>query len=330
MNKLGFITSSGLGDILFDLTGFVTFCKLTKKQPVCQWCVESDNDIYPWGIGLFDKTLFNFPAYIEFVDELPADMDRIYSDNTSISTCMVKIHKYIKTIPLEEVITSYYSTLMEIIKPSNIIRYPANIEKAIGIHLRRSDKIKEMNEEIDLRHETLITEYDSILSELCICIENIAKISIDSVMYFYICSEDKEYVVAFKKQIFAICQKNNKIARFCEPIYDKKYKGVEAVTDMFYLSKCSCILQGTKYSTFSIIAAIIGKKPLYNFGHHSDKSLMHIWKPYLTLVNNGILLDHILNGASLINVSDGFSDMVIASKKTNLSMNDMIKKYIRR
>jgi hypothetical protein len=52
------------------------------------------------------------------------------------------------------------------------------------------------------------------------------------------------------------------------------------ILDMFSLSKCKEILQGVKYSTFSMTASLLGKNKLRNYSRDlptKDISLVHSW-----------------------------------------------------
>lgn len=49
---------------------------------------------------------------------------------------------------------------------------------------------------------------------------------------------------------------------------------------MFCLSKCKEILQGVKYSTFSILASLLGNNKLRNYSKYTDSfdiCLIHTW-----------------------------------------------------
>jgi hypothetical protein len=85
----------------------------------------------------------------------------------------------------------------------------------------------------------------------------------------------------FKQKIYNL---NNKV-KFIEHqnLPETDLRGFYAVLDMFTLSRCKCILQNVKYSTFSICAAIIGGIKLLNFSHILDKYetfLCHLWNPF--------------------------------------------------
>jgi len=58
---------------------------------------------------------------------------------------------------------------------------------------------------------------------------------------------------------------------------------------MFCLSKCKEILQGVKYSTFSILASLLGNHKLRNYAkytNHYDVCLIHSWSSVIELNNN--------------------------------------------
>lgn len=68
-----------------------------------------------------------------------------------------------------------------------------------------------------------------------------------------------------------------------------QYTGAYDVFEYFNLMACKRILQGIKYSTFSLSAALIAQKELVNFhsgdpGNSGDSGenrrwLLHLWKP---------------------------------------------------
>ena len=57
-------------------------------------------------------------------------------------------------------------------------------------------------------------------------------------------------------------------------------EGYEALVDFFALSRCKKIVQMTKYSTFSMAAAMIGNVPLLNFFNPSKEmgSRVDVWR----------------------------------------------------
>jgi hypothetical protein len=100
---------------------------------------------------------------------------------------------------------------------------------------------------------------------------------------FLIVSEDNNW----KKEI------ENKISQFGIQIIqlnyiNDTYSNYNSVLDMFCLSKCKEIIQGVKYSTFSILASLLGNGKLRNYSHHIDSydiCLIHIWSSVVDINN---------------------------------------------
>jgi L-rhamnose mutarotase len=58
---------------------------------------------------------------------------------------------------------------------------------------------------------------------------------------------------------------------------------------MFCLSKCKEILQGVKYSTFSILASLLGNNKIRNYSKYintDDVCLIHSWSSVIEINNN--------------------------------------------
>jgi hypothetical protein len=58
---------------------------------------------------------------------------------------------------------------------------------------------------------------------------------------------------------------------------------------MFCLSKCKEILQGVKYSTFSILASLLGNNKLRNYSNNTDSydvCLIHSWSSSIEINGN--------------------------------------------
>ena len=69
--------------------------------------------------------------------------------------------------------------------------------------------------------------------------------------------------------------------------------GYEALVDFFALSRCMRIIQMTKYSTYSLAAAMVGDIPLVNLyeGRDGVGNRLDIWKSVLLVIcdsNQGI------------------------------------------
>ena len=84
---------------------------------------------------------------------------------------------------------------------------------------------------------------------------------------FLIVSEEEEWKNEIKNTINNIALKYNKKIKIIEIDYTNEYniENYTSVLDMFCLSMCKEILQGVKYSSFSIISSIIGNNRLENY-----------------------------------------------------------------
>ena len=127
---------------------------------------------------------------------------------------------------------------------------------------------------------------------------------------FFICSDNLEWKYIVTQKMIETANELKKQIRIIDykldPEDERNYPGIKAVTDMFCLSRCKAVLQGTKYSTFSILASLIGDNELRNY--HCDKTdntLLHLWRPCLTLNTNKWDGDEALQ----IKMSKGF-DMI--------------------
>jgi hypothetical protein len=84
---------------------------------------------------------------------------------------------------------------------------------------------------------------------------------------------------------------------------ENNYSNYRSVLDMFCLSKCKEILQGVKYSTFSLLASLLGNLKLRNYSHYTesyDFCLIHIWSSLLEVNNKKTIFDiekheHLIN-----------------------------------
>ena len=83
--------------------------------------------------------------------------------------------------------------------------------------------------------------------------------------------------------------------RILTPTYMED-RNSNSVLDMFCLSKCKLILQGVKYSSFSMIASILGARKLVNYSHlleSRDICLLPSWNSVVEIngkMNNDLSL----------------------------------------
>jgi hypothetical protein len=101
----------------------------------------------------------------------------------------------------------------------------------------------------------------------------------------FLCSDDASYKDKF---LMRIRSKGGDIVAASPPPPYRHLPGYEALVDFFALSRSSRIIQMTKYSTYSLAAAMVGGIPLINFyaeksdaGHRLDiwRSALYDFKP---------------------------------------------------
>jgi hypothetical protein len=285
-NNVSITLVNGLGDKLLDLIGFSVLCKYLNYKPNVIFC---NNGGFYWGSNNYDIRLFNF-------NEITISDDKcnfyVKSGNPSSTLCPYKVYEFIKQfldeITFEDISNDFVEYSKTKIQPSEIIlsKIPNNIEKAYGIHLRKSDKL---NNTGDIRHENNISEFEIITNKLLEDVKNII-ISEDEPT-FLIVSEDDNWKLEIKNLIINISKNNNKQIKILDIDYDNKdnYCNYNSILDMFCLSKCKEILQGVKYSTFSMLASLLGNNKIRNYSKYTDTydiCLIHSWSSVIEINNN--------------------------------------------
>jgi hypothetical protein len=287
METLAFCPSFGLGDKLSDTLGFLTYCYITGRKPILEWCKVHQE--FLWGIASYDVRLFDFGDIVSEKDEHKGKI--LISHGSSVSFTPHKIQQLLCNydkikIELDEIIQKYIFVCQQHIKPSEVTMQfiPDQIQKCIGIHLRRSDKLTGSKSFV---HTTSDNEYNGIIAHLKSYIDSHVESCVDHDVYFFVCSEDTKYKNDFINYLQQVCTKYEKRCIICNTnITDEtknKYFNIEAVVDFFSLSKCTCILQGIKHSTFSMMAALTGRIPLHTFAHHDTNAVLNLWKDCLSI-----------------------------------------------
>ena len=285
-NNVSIRLGNGLGDKLLDLIGFFVLCKYLNYNPNIIFC---NNGNFAWGNNKYDIRLFNF-------NEITISDDNcnfyVNSGNPSSSLCPYKVYEFIKQfldeITFEHISNDFVEYSKKIIQPSEIIlsKIPNNIEKAYGIHLRKSDKCNDMG---DIRHENKINEFEIITNQLLNDVKNI--IIFEEEPTFLIVSEDNNWKLEIINIINNISNNTNKQIKILDIDYDTKnnYCNYDSVLDMFCLSKCKEILQGVKYSTFSMLSSLLGNNKIRNYSKYTDSyevCLIHSWSSVIEINNN--------------------------------------------
>lgn len=279
--------TNGLGDKLLDLIGFFILCKYLNYTP--QITFEKCHK-FAWGNNNYDNRLFKFNHIV--ISNQPCSY-YIKQSSPSVSLCPYQVYefisKFIPNITFEIISNDFIVYSKELIQPSNeiISNIPIGIKNAYGIHLRKSDKIKKIHNKHTIRHQNTLSEFEIIISKL---LDDVKQIIIDeNEPTFLIVSEDIEWKNEITNRVLSLA--NDKTIKILEINYNNPnhYSNYNSVLDMFCLSKCKEILQGVKYSTFSILASLIGNRNLRNYSHlipNYDICLIHNWSSVLSINNN--------------------------------------------
>lgn len=284
-NNVSIRVFNGLGDKLLDVIGVSVLCKyLNYKLHVIFDNNNSDNSR-----NNYDIKLFNFNNI-----KISDDICNFYVNygGSSITFCPYRVYEFIKQfldeITFEQISNDFVEYSKKIIQPSEIIlsKIPNNIENAYGIHLRKSDKVNNMG---DMRHENSISEFKIIIKKLLDDVKNI--IISEEEPTFLIVSEDNNWKLDIQNIITYISKNNNKQIKIIDINYDNddNYSNYNSVLDMFCLSKCKEILQGVKYSTFSILASLLGNNKIRNYSNYTDSydiCSIHSWSSVIEINNN--------------------------------------------
>jgi hypothetical protein len=277
---------TGLGDKLLDLIGFFILCKhMNYKSNI----TFNNGNVFAWGNNNYDMRLFDFNG-VSFLNEKCNFY--VYSPNPSSSLCPYKVYSHLKKflpeLTFEQISNDFITYSKQIINPSEIImsNIPNDIENSYGIHLRKSDKVSING---DIRHENLPSEFEVIINKLLEDVKNI--IANEKDPKFVIVSEDDNWKLEIKTIIIEFAKNNNKNIQILDIDYtnENNYSNYKSVLDMFCLSRCKEILQGVKYSTFSILGSLIGNGKIRNYSNYTDSydvCLIHSWSSVIQINNN--------------------------------------------
>ena len=280
MNGAGIEVRNGLGDKCLDIIGFCVFCKYMNYIPY----VKLINNAH-W--GNYESKLFNFSGFTFSPVECKYFVNAPHP-STSLGPFKLyeRLKRYYPKLSYQEISEQFNKTAKEIVQPSDIItsRYPIGIEKAYGIHLRKSDKVSDTV--ICNRHMTTTSQFDIMINSMLNDIKNI--IDTEEEPVFFVCSEQeswKEEIIDRIKQMSP-----NKPLTFLIPNYENpaNYENFVSVLDMFCLSQCRTIFQSVKYSTFSILASLLGNNKLMNYSHVNDSDkdcLIHTYVSTIEINN---------------------------------------------
>jgi hypothetical protein len=177
------------------------------------------------------------------------------------------------SIPLEYVVATYRDVASHTLPAASIrAAAPPGIDGCVGLHVRLGDKLVPRETAVDMAEPTWRDLERQTLAYLDTCIAQRRPI--------FLCSDDLVYRTALIDHLRA----RGAVVVTSDPaLAPGELAGSAALADFFALCRCTLIVQMTKYSTFSLAAALAGRIPLVNFfqdktgvGHRLD-----IWRSVL-------------------------------------------------
>jgi len=296
-------TINGVGDKLINVIGAGVYCYFKNYD----FRTILNQDIYEYYFGsrnFYDLSLFDFnhiPVYNN-IDEIK-DFYSEHNYEFVNPDAIVSITPYLiyeklvsenVNVSFEQVSTMFLKYAKNI-QPSSLISnfIPKGIENAYGLHLRKSDKIKNNP---DVRHEMSPYENNILIDKLIEYLHFIIDSETDPT--FFICSEDDDY----KNYFINIMEKiaiNKKKKVTLLSIHDNLPENItskynyKSIIDMFTLSRCKAIIQGVRYSAFSVVAALVGNQQLINLSKYLKSDhlcIIYLWNSVLS-INNKLNFD---------------------------------------
>ena len=252
---------SGLADRLLDLYISLTYVRLHNDE----------NDVYfLWKIDE-PHCLYDIRDYITipgctFIKEIKEDMVSIQLKSHGSGNNHPGI---IADFDTKKVTNLYSQVIKSTIFNDRInVNIPENIERCVGIHCRLGDKYKKLKKG-PLKPTVMTGEEFEYIEKRCMKL-----IEQSSDVYFFIACDKPKY----KNKLIEFIKQRNKI-----PIVARENNtdaGAAIMTDMVCLSKCTKIIQWTKYSSYSVCASLLNDVPIVNV-YNKDPNHFKEWMPYL-------------------------------------------------
>jgi hypothetical protein len=283
MHDFYLIPENGLGDQLLDVIGITVLANLFSCKAHCIW--GQNKKSFPFGTGIYDRKVFDFDAlsnlhiydsHEEFIknNSTITIVNTIQTLNPSATLSPSSVYSWLhldkKEIEINDLIQMYNQVASLI---GHRLDLSIEMDGVIAIHVRCTDKIQHSQSSIHLD----VQQYEQVWSEILTMAARKQQSS------FFICSESD----AMRRKMTDDIRRVNPDAKFVIATYpdagtEDASKTKSVATDLFMMSKCDEIHQCTNYSTFSILASLIGSRcKLVNY--RLDKpTLLHAWMPCCT------------------------------------------------
>ena len=178
------------------------------------------------------------------------------------------------SITLEHLIKTYRDIARSTKPASSVVKgIPGDIKNRVGIHVRLMDKIVSDEHPFDMNERTWQRIERKGYIHIRDCISRGESL--------FLCADDQLY----KKKLARYIRTNGgDVVEASMPHRYRHVPGYESLVDFFALARCTRIIQMTKYSAYSIAAAMVGSTSLVNF-YQADNDIGHqldIWKSALS------------------------------------------------
>ena len=275
---------TGLGDRMLDLCGASVLAHYFSRKyggHVIKSVIETSKGECQWGEYSSNDIDF-MHGRISAKDDTCAETYTI-SCQPGCSMHPLKISRFLRNlngfenIHLED-ISSKFCEFARMINPGKRVEdCLPDLNGAIGIHLRRSDKI---TDDKNFFHGTDQRDFQLIIDRM----KDYLKLKlIAGHRKFYVCSED----LAWKSEIENFMRHRCPDVILLTPNFSccvDEADNLSAMVDFFALSRCCVIIQGIAYSTFSMMASLINNAILINFSEKARTKpafFFNWWKPLL-------------------------------------------------
>jgi hypothetical protein len=164
-----------------------------------------------------------------------------------------------------ETITQVFRAVARSTKPDPKVveGIPSDIGRRVGVHIRVSDKLVADETAIDMNVSTWESIQQRALDYIDRCVVREEPL--------FICSEDSQR----RNDLVEHIKRNGGDVVVAQPPEAHCHiSGYGALVDFFSLTRCSRIVQMTKYSTYSLAASVVGDIQLVNF-YRDSTSKMH-------------------------------------------------------
>ncbi len=309
------LPKAGFGDKLIDITGLLTLAELLNIQVEIHWVLLDKKERFAYNPRLINiQGLNNNVVIVTRQDNTLANTIELPTSGVFAPSIVRKVMHSLKNDQQKKensellmITNKWLGNLRRIeLNPSIFDFIPPDINGSIGIHLRRSDKLR--NDGMLSWNDMDVHHYDTMMNQMMHKIVDLIVNHNDApALAFYICSEDQPFKLSFKDWLIRTSDTLGKSQHVRVLTIEKEsisaallaeYPHIYDVVEWYALTRCKMIFQAINYSTFSMCASMFANIPLYNFTDSAicDKNwLTHLWKPCLRLVHCGREYNHNVN-----------------------------------